>query len=134
MMEAQSHTPPPKTILVVEDEVVVRMDMAEFLRQSGYRVQEATNAAEAVKILDSKLTIDLVVSDIRMPGEMDGRGLAKWVQNSRPDLHVILTSAYSQSREDEAMQNVSYLGKPYTGRALLQRVQKTLNQNRSRPS
>jgi CheY-like chemotaxis protein len=127
-MEEQSHKPPPETILFVEDEPLIRMDMAEFLRQCGYTVAEATDAKEAMEALKSKLTIDLVISDIRMPGDMDGRALASWVRENHPSVQVILTSGYSRSREHEAIENVSYLAKPYTGQILLARIRKMLSQ------
>jgi CheY-like chemotaxis protein len=124
----QSHTPPLETILFVEDEPLIRMDMVEFLRQCGYTVAEATDAKGAMEALKSKLTFNLVISDIRMPGEMDGRALARWVRENHPSVQVILTSAYSRSREHVAVENVSYLAKPYTGQVLLARIRKMLGQ------
>jgi DNA-binding NtrC family response regulator len=81
-----------------------------------------------MEALKSKLTIDLVFSDIRMPGDMDGRALASWVRENHPSVQVILTSGYSRSREHEAIENVSYLAKPYTGQILLARIRKMLSQ------
>src|SRR5580698_10091731 len=86
------HPPPPETILFVEDEALIRMDMAEFLRECGYQVHEASNADEAVAVLNSKLAIDLVITDVRMTGDMDGVALAEWIAEHRPGVEVILTS------------------------------------------
>jgi CheY-like chemotaxis protein len=66
-----------ETILVVEDDVLVRMPIAHYLRDCGYKVVEAANADEAVTVLSHKETvIDLVFTDIEMPGALDGFGLA----------------------------------------------------------
>ncbi len=129
---ADDHSPPPETILFVEDEVVTRMDMAEFLRQSGYTVSEAANAAEAVDVLNSKLTIDLVVTDVRMPGRMDGVALAHWIRDNRPGVEVIVASGDSRAKAElsSASEFGAFLPKPYTGRALLDLVKEAL----TRPS
>src|SRR5438132_4440807 len=67
-----------ETILLVEDEVLVRMPIAQYLRDCGYKVIEAVNADEAITVLLHKETVvDLVFSDIEMPGAVDGFGLAK---------------------------------------------------------
>ncbi|HLH49754.1 MAG TPA: response regulator [Roseiarcus sp.] len=118
------HRPPPETILFVEDEVLTRMDMAEFLRQSGYRVSEAASAAEAVDALSSKLAVDLVITDVRMPGDMDGLALAEWIKANRPGVEVIVTSGDALAKDvaDQSLQFVAFLPKPYTGRALLDLV------------
>ncbi len=78
------HPAPPETILFVEDEALVRMDMAEFLRECGYRVHEAANANEAVEALQSKFAVDLVFTDINLPEGMDGLELAEWIFANRP--------------------------------------------------
>jgi DNA-binding NtrC family response regulator len=122
------HRPPPETILFVEDEVLIRMDMAEFLRQSGYRVSEAANAAEALDALNSKFAVDVVVTDVRMPGEMDGFALARWVRDNRPGVEIIICSGDPGSK-DTANQSPNlgaFLTKPYTGRALLDLVKQAL--------
>jgi CheY-like chemotaxis protein len=124
----QDHRPPPETILFVEDEVLTRMDMAEFLRQSGYRVSEAATAAEAIDALGSKLTVDLVVTDVKMPGDMDGFALAEWIKTNRPGVEVIVASGDDSSKERAEQDSTFglFLPKPYTGRALLDLVQQAL--------
>jgi CheY-like chemotaxis protein len=128
-----AHAPPPETILFVEDEPLVRMDMAEFLRQSGYRVSEAGNAAEATEILGSKLTIDLVLTDIQMPGAMDGLALARWIRENRPGVEVLI--ATGGAKFGEKAENLRDFGpvlkKPYTGRDLLARVREALSRRSS---
>jgi CheY-like chemotaxis protein len=86
--------PEAATILVVEDEVLIRLMIAEYLREFGYTVVEARNAAEAREILRSDEAVEIVFSDIRMPGEMNGLGLAQWIERNKPGVGVVLTSAY----------------------------------------
>jgi DNA-binding NtrC family response regulator len=87
----EAHRQP--VILVVDDEIMVRTPVAEFLRDAGYRVIEAANAAEAIAVFVAGIAVDLVFTDIRMPGRMDGVGLARWIFEHRPSLPVLLTSS-----------------------------------------
>ena len=80
-----------ETILIVEDEVLVRMPIAQYLRDCGYKVIEAANADEAITVLSHKETVvDVVFTDIEMPGALGGFGLAKWVREHRHGVDVIL--------------------------------------------
>ena len=81
-------------ILVVEDEVLIRMVISEYLRACGYKVIEAANSDEAIIVLqDPEITIDVVFSDIEMPGSMDGVALSKWIRANRADVQVILAGS-----------------------------------------
>jgi DNA-binding response OmpR family regulator len=98
----------------VEDEVLIRMAMAEHLQECGYRVFEASNAAEAIKLLEKgQVHIDLVFTDVRMPGQMDGWGLAAWVRERHPETGIIVTSAERQSAAHELCKALPFLHKPY---------------------
>jgi DNA-binding NtrC family response regulator len=80
-----------ETILVVEDDILVRMPIAQYLRDCGYKVIEASNADEAMQVLLQQETlVDVVFSDIDVPGAVDGFGLAKWIREHRPGLEVLL--------------------------------------------
>jgi CheY-like chemotaxis protein len=85
----------PLTVLVVEDELIVRMTIAEYLRDEGYEVIEASNADQALVVLQKGTNVDLVFTDVRMPGSIDGCELARQVRVHWPKLPVILTSGYS---------------------------------------
>jgi CheY-like chemotaxis protein len=95
--------PDPKTasqtILVVEDEVLIRLEIADSLRDGGFHVLEAAGASEAVEILSTSVRVDLVFTDIQMPGGMDGLGLARWVRRHRPDARVLLTSGAARGMD-----------------------------------
>jgi CheY-like chemotaxis protein len=81
-----------ETVLVVEDEVLLRLSIAAYLRDCGYSVIEAADADEAVLVLKQPdLDIDVLFTDIEMPGAMDGFGLAQWTRANRRGLDVILT-------------------------------------------
>ena len=100
---------PPPTILVVEDDVLVRNLAAAYLRDCGFDVIEANGADEAIRVLQAEVPVDVVFSDIQMPGSMDGIGLAQWVRRERPWLKVILTSGAARTGNDAG----PILVKPY---------------------
>jgi CheY-like chemotaxis protein len=81
-------------VLLVEDEVLIRLDLGAQLRSAGLTVLEAATADEAIVVLESTSPIDLVVSDVRMPGRADGLDLLGWVRRERPGIKVILISGY----------------------------------------
>ena len=80
-------------ILVVEDEILIRLAMADDLRRAGFTVIEASNAEEALSVLSATPDISLIVTDIRMPGRIDGLGLANWVRRHAPRIKVAIASA-----------------------------------------
>lgn len=107
--------PEQPTILVVDDEVLVRLAVAEYLRDCAFRVIEAATAEEAITILSATVGIDVVFSDVRMPGDMDGFGLARWVLENRPRVQVLLTSGYPGGDVEARAQapETPVLDKPY---------------------
>jgi CheY-like chemotaxis protein len=76
------------------------MGIADYLRDCGYRVVEADNGDEAVSVLESDARIDVVFTDITMPGTLNGFGLAQWVRRERPEVRVILTSGISRTAQE----------------------------------
>ena len=82
-------------ILVVEDEVLVRMMIADELRNAGYTVLEASSADEALEVLRHTPKVGLVFTDLRMPGSMDGAKFAGFVRSAYPVLKIVLTSGES---------------------------------------
>ncbi len=112
------------TVLVVEDDMMVRMPIAEYLRDCGYTVLEAGDAAEAIATVDSSGPVSLVFSDVRMPGSMDGFGLAHWLRTRYPDLPIILTSGYNSSRSLslDVAQGVKLIEKPYSQAHVAKRI------------
>ena len=81
-------------VLVVEDEFLIRMLVSDHLREMGYNVVEACNGDEAVTVLKSGILIDLVYTDVRMPGATDGLALLAFVKRTQPDTPVVMTSGH----------------------------------------
>jgi CheY-like chemotaxis protein len=87
-----------QTVLVVQDEVLVRMTVSQQLRDCGYNVVEAANADEARTVLrQQNISIHIVLSDVEMPGGMDGFALATWIRQNRPDLKVVLAGSIDRA-------------------------------------
>jgi CheY-like chemotaxis protein len=107
--EQQPHRP---TVLVVEDEILIRSAVAEYLRGAAYRVIEAANAAEAITVFTAGLPIDVVFSDVQIPGAMDGLGLARWLRRRHPGVRVMLTSGAGNAGGDERGAEL-FVPKPY---------------------
>jgi CheY-like chemotaxis protein len=113
---------------VVEDEVLVRLAVADYLRRCGYRVLEAGSGDEAPVILGTGEAVELVFSDVRMPGATDGFGLARWVREHRPGVDVILTSGMARKAEKagDLCGHGPLLAKPYNHDRLLRRIRELL--------
>ncbi|MFL5256720.1 MAG: response regulator [Rhodopila sp.] len=121
---------PVHTILVVEDDPLVRMPIAEYLRDCGYIVVEAGDAQEAMALIDTDRSVSLVFSDVRMPGSVDGFGLASWIRRHHPDVPVLLTSGYNDVRRvpNELLRSLPIIGKPYSQAAIGRRIKDLLSQ------
>jgi CheY-like chemotaxis protein len=109
------------TVLVVEDEPLVRMMITDALRNAGLYVLEAGSADEALTILKGGATINLVFSDLRMPGTMDGIGLMKALRKSRPDLKLAVASGYSPDWPSLNLVD-AFIGKPYDVERAVDRI------------
>ena len=105
--------PAPACVLVVEDEFLIRLMISELMRDAGYQVIEASDADEGVDIIRSGVHLDLVFSDIKMPGAMDGLGLLKWLKVTKPDLPVIITSAHGDPATAIRCGAAHFVMKPY---------------------
>ncbi len=119
---------PPPTILVVEDDVLVRILVAAYLRECGFDVIEANSADEAIRVLQAGVRVDIVFSDIQMPGSMDGFGLAQWVRRERPGLKIILTSGAARTAKaaGDLCETGPILAKPYDHAELESRIRALL--------
>lgn len=121
--------PHGRVVLVVEDEVVVRMGIALELAMSGFTVLEACCADEALELLASGQQVDVVFSDIHMPGRLDGLGLRASLLRSHPHLPVIMTSGHTvPSREDG---EILFVPKPYLCRMVIRVIRQALERGRA---
>jgi signal transduction histidine kinase/CheY-like chemotaxis protein len=121
------------TLLVVEDEDAVRRVALRALQRSGYRVFDAGSAEDAVALLADVGPIDLLVTDVVLPG-MDGRRLAELLSQRSPGLAVLYTSGYTDDegvRYGVSRSEMSFLQKPYSTARLIQRVEEVLARAKS---
>lgn len=117
------------SILVVEDEAVIRFDVAEHLRDQGFAVLEASSGDEAIDILQSGAKIDLVFSDIHMPGAASGLDLARWILARAPHIAIVLTSGADRAVDlgPDLAAIAPVQGKPYDPASLLRRIRAALD-------
>jgi CheY-like chemotaxis protein len=106
------------TVLVVEDDWLVREDMVLGLKQEGWTVLEANTGAGALKLLRETNTIDLLVTDIRLADDMTGWDVAEAVRASRPKIPVIYTSGNPDNNGRRVPESI-FLNKPVTDRELI---------------
>jgi DNA-binding NtrC family response regulator len=108
----------PAVILVVEDTEDLRSSVAEYFRIVGFDVVTTENAGDALAAIDSGIHVDLVFTDINMPGAMDGVGLAHWLSVHRPLLPIILTSGEPRPELERSAPRYRFVRKPYSLDAL----------------
>ena len=119
-----------KTVLLVDDEPVIRMLVVEMLTDAGFNVLEAGDGAEAIKTLQSDVAIDLLVTDVGLPGQLNGRQVADAARGVRPELKVVFITGYAENAVvgnghlDPGMEIVT---KPFDIAVLLAKVQELLN-------
>jgi CheY-like chemotaxis protein len=115
--------PRQRVILVVEDDILVRVTVADYLRDAGYKVIEAANAAEALQIFASGEPVDVIFTDIQMPGAMDGLMLARWVRDHHPETEVLVTSGKGgDGVSSELIAGDAFFPKPYRLDAVAARI------------
>lgn len=118
-------TPERPTVLLVEDEVLIRLMTAEELRNQGMQVIEASNADEALRILESSQPVRLLFTDIRMPGRMDGIALARLAHARYPQLKLIITSGQQPEGHIREIAD-ALIFKPYDLRRVVEQVESLL--------
>lgn len=101
-------------VLVVEDELLIRMNAVEMVESAGFEVVEAGDADEAIAILQARPEIHVVFTDIQMPGSMDGLKLARFVRDRWPPIKLIATSGNYVTRNGDLPEGGLFLPKPYT--------------------
>jgi CheY-like chemotaxis protein len=127
MLAVEGGTSPRElTVLLVEDEVLIRLMLADELRSQGLQVLEASNADEALTVLQSSLPVHLLFTDIRMPGEMDGVALAKFAHARFPRIKSIIGSSGTPERSIDFAD--AFLAKPYDLHELVEQVRRLLSE------
>jgi len=110
------------TVLVVEDEASIRLSLVYDLQDAGFRVVEARDADEAMSMIASRTDIEAVVTDIGMPGSVDGMGLAHWMRDHVPNIPIIIATAFSGLADLDAVNPaiVRVIIKPYSTDAIVE--------------
>ena len=101
-------------VLIVEDELLLRMDAIDVIAAAGFEVVEAGDADEAIKVLESRRDITVVFTDIQMPGSMDGLKLARAVRGRWPPIKIVTTSGQCVVEATDLPEGGRFLPKPYS--------------------
>ena len=125
---------PRPTVLVVDDDVLVRMAICENLRDAGFEVVEATSAHDALGVLLAEVRIDVLLTDFRMPGAMDGFGLGVAARGASPDMKVLVMSSFLPESTGARLSPFEYIEKPFRPQALIDRVRTMLGEGDDRVS
>jgi len=110
------------TILIVDDEDLVRMVGSDILERGGYRVLEAANASEALRCLECGTEVMVLFTDVQMPGTPDGLGLARLVHDRWPQVKILIASGRAAPEPGELPDEGLFLSKPYRADDLLELV------------
>jgi CheY-like chemotaxis protein len=114
-------------VLVVDDEPFVRMDMAEILRRAGFHVEEASNSDEALRKLNGAgYPLGALVTDVQMPGTVNGYGLAKRVRDRFPQAAIVVISGVARPSPGEMPPNATFLAKPVSPERLVRAINEAL--------
>jgi CheY-like chemotaxis protein len=112
----------PPVVLVVEDEPLLRILAVEVVEEAGFTAIEASDADEAVALLESRTDIALVFTDINMPGSMDGLKLAHAVRNRWPPIKILVVSGKQPFQSSDLPSNSCFVSKPYQASALVEEL------------
>ena len=123
VMMALDHSGVPAVVLVVEDEMLLRMRAVDMVEDAGYTSVEAVDADEAVAILESRSDIALMFTDIQMPGSMDGLKLAHAVRERWPPIKIILVSGQLQPATIDIPADSRFYGKPLGAKEMIAEMQ-----------
>jgi two-component system, response regulator PdtaR len=113
----------PVYVLVVEDDFLSRLHAVNLVEDAGYIAVEASNADEAITILEARKDIRIVFTDIDMPGSMDGLKLAHAIRERWPPIELILTSGHFDLSHDEIPERGRFFPKPYRDQDIISALQ-----------
>jgi CheY-like chemotaxis protein len=116
----------PAVVLVADDEALIRMFTADYLIEAGYRVVEASSGAEALRLLETTPDVRVLLTDVEMPGGMDGLALVRAVQMRWPEMVVIVTSGRVYPTGNELAPSAGFLQKPVREEAVVRMIRERL--------
>ena len=129
-MMVLDHSHVPAVVLVVEDEMLLRMRAVDIVEDAGFTSVEAVDADEAVATLESRSDIALLFTDIQMPGSMDGLGLAHAVHARWPPIKIILVSGQLKLADIDIPANSRFFGKPLVSGEMIAELQNMIGRAR----
>jgi DNA-binding NtrC family response regulator len=106
-------------VLVVEDDAILRLHALDIVEEAGFTAIEARNADEAIAILERRSDIALLLTDVNMPGSMDGVKLAHAVRNRWPPIKIVVVSGHVQLDESDLPANSRFFGKPFEAQKMI---------------
>ncbi len=124
----------PATILVVEDEALIRISTASMLEDAGFRVIEAQDSAEALEMLSQHDEISIMMTDVNMPGPMNGLGLVAQVRSDYPSIRSIVVSGNASAVEASNAGATGFLSKPYMAQSIVRAITDTIQRNLAKPA
>lgn len=101
-------------VLIVEDEVLLRMNAVDMIQDAGFTVLEAANADEAIEILETRPDVRVMFTDIQLGGSMDGLKLARAVRGRWPPIKIVATSGHVDVQTSDLPDGGRFLSKPYS--------------------
>jgi len=122
------HSCIPAVVLIVEDEMMLRMRAVDMVEDAGFTSVEAVDADEAVAILESRSDISLLFTDIQMPGSMDGLGLAHTVHDRWPSIKIIVVSGQLNSPNIDLPPCSRFFGKPLEAGQMIAQMRSMISQ------
>jgi CheY-like chemotaxis protein len=121
-------------VLVVEDSALIRMGALDLARSAGYEALEARDADEAIRILEGRNDVDLVFTDVQMPGSMDGLKLSHYIRNRWPPVKLIIASGAAILEESSLPSGSNFFSKPYNDHAIADAMARLLSSEASTSS
>jgi CheY-like chemotaxis protein len=118
MIDAMANKPAP-VILIVEDDLFLRMLTVEFVNEAGFATLEASDADQAIAMLESNPRITVLFTDINMPGSMDGLKLARVASQRWPAIEILIASGQALLQQADLPPNGRFLRKPYRAAAVI---------------
>lgn len=110
------------TALIVEDEPILRIDAVDMLQDAGLVAIEAGNAWDALALLE-RHAVDLLFTDVQMPGELDGFGLARQVRERWPRIAIVVCSAYRSPQPGELPDGAHFIAKPFSAQVVRKTIE-----------
>lgn len=109
-------------VLVVEDEVLIRMGAVDLVESAGFEAVEARDADEAIQILEARSDIGLVFTDVDMPGTMDGLRLCRYIRERWPPVRLIVASGMAILDQSQLPEGARFFPKPYVEQSIVEAI------------